>query len=458
MTLLVIGWITWFIIGSIVALLTNVLTRNRHDSLDTVISAILGAFIGGFLASQFGITGVIDFSLLSIPAALVGAIIFVILLRRFTRRQVKSIAPVYPAQLDELMQPTAEYARAHEPTTSMARRRINRSLFIGAIILLPVLDAMLMRVRLPDISVTPPPFGAVATYQNEAGQLDYLVYTPAQYQSGTATPLLVLLHGCMQDPYILEAASGMRTLADANNFLLVYPQQNYLSSPHRCWNWYDKRNQHRGSGEPSLITGIVTQVQQEYSVDAERIYVAGISSGGAMTSVLASCYPDLFAAAAVHSGMAYESANSIFQAFIAPLQGNQVPPDIAGRDAYQCSGTENALIPILVLHGTTDSIVVPINGEHTLEQFAQTNDFADDGNDNNSVRAEATNTTTGQVENGYTYTIEDFDYGSDRLMQRYTVDGLWHMWSGGTGVYPLSDPKGPNASEIIWDFFSAYRL
>src|SRR5687767_3204128 len=214
MTFLVIGWIAWFIIGSIVGLLTHVLTSDWHDSLDDVIAAILGAFIGGFLASQFGITGVIDFSLLTIPAALVGAIVFVILIGWFTRRHVKSNTPLDPTQLDEPMQATTEYAGAPLPTKRVVRRRINRTLIISAIIVLPILDAMFMQVRLPDMSATPPPFGAVERYQNEAGQLDYLVYTPPPYQAGTATPMLVLLHGCIQDPYILEAASEMRTLAD----------------------------------------------------------------------------------------------------------------------------------------------------------------------------------------------------------------------------------------------------
>lgn len=92
-----------------------------------------------------------------------------------------------------------------------------------------------------------------------------------------------------------------------------------------------------------------------------------------------------------------------------------------------------------------------------MEQFAQTNDLSDDGSDNESVQAVATNTQTGQVENGYTYSIEEFTYDGVLLMQRYQVDGLWHMWSGGTGVYPLSDPRAPNASDIIWDFLSDYR-
>jgi poly(hydroxyalkanoate) depolymerase family esterase len=250
----------------------------------------------------------------------------------------------------------------------------------------------------------------------------------------------------------------MRSVADANNFLVAYPQQNAVSSPHRCWNWYDKNNQQRDRGEPALLMGIVDQVKQNYSVNPNQVYIAGISSGGAMTSIMASCYRDVFAAAAVHSGMAYEASNSIFQAIAAPLSGSQLAPEIAGRDAFACSNSQQRPIPVLVLHGTIDSIVVPQNANDVLEQFTQTNDYADDGTDNESVAAQPTNSETRQVEGGHSYTVEDYEFGGQLLLQRYLVDGLWHMWSGGSGVPPLSDPQAPNASAIFWDFFQTHSL
>jgi poly(hydroxyalkanoate) depolymerase family esterase len=269
---------------------------------------------------------------------------------------------------------------------------------------------------------------------------------------------LVLLHGCTQNPYLLEAAAGMRAIADANNFMIVYPQQNFVSSPHRCWNWYDTNNQQRDSGEPALLVGIVNEVQQTYSVDPNRTYVAGISAGGAMTSILASCYPDVFAAGAVHSGMAYKASVNVIQAITGPLSGSQVEPNAAGQEAYACSENTDRPIPVLDLHGTVDPIVVPENSHDVVEQFAQLHDLADDGDDNFSATDQPANTESQQVPDGYTYTIEDYQSDDNGLIERYVVDGLSHMWSGGTGVPPLSDPKAPNASQIFWDFLSQYSL
>jgi len=245
---------------------------------------------------------------------------------------------------------------AYERAIKVGQARVQLLLPIILIFLLPLLDVLLFRVRLPDLSASPVQFGSVASYQNEHGRLEYLVYTPPSYQAGTELPLLVFLHGCLIDPYILESASGMRAVADKNNFMIVYPQQNSASSPHRCWNFYEQKNQRRDEGEPSLLVGIVDQVKQSYSVDARRVYVAGISSGGAMTSILASCYPDIFAAGANHSGLAYKSATSVFGALVATMRGSQTEPNVAGNDAYQCSGTSRRPIPMALANMAPDDL------------------------------------------------------------------------------------------------------
>jgi poly(hydroxyalkanoate) depolymerase family esterase len=349
-----------------------------------------------------------------------------------------------------------------EPTEriGVVRPRLyrHRDFLVAMIMLIPFLDLAMLRLKLPSISQMPPDFGVVESYSNEYGKLDYLVYTPAAYDGAEEIPMLLMLHGCTQTPQTIETASGMTQIADANNFVLVYPQQNANASPHRCWNWYHPQNQTRETGEPSLLMGIVNQVQENYAVDAGRIYVTGLSSGGAMTSILASCFPDVFAAAAVHSGMAYKSANSVIQAIIAPFRGNQTPPNLAGEAAYACSGTQGQTIPTLIMHGTVDSVVFPINADHTLIEMAQLNDLQDDGQDNDSVRPEPTNVQRQQVEGGHAYTVEDYVYDGELLLQTYRVENMGHTWAGGTGIFPQSDPKAPNASQIFWDFMSAYRL
>jgi poly(hydroxyalkanoate) depolymerase family esterase len=340
----------------------------------------------------------------------------------------------------------------------LGRRRIHIGVLIAIAFLIPFLDAGILRMRYPDLSAAPPPFGTVQSYSNEYGRREYLFYAPANLDQGTAAPLLVFLHGCTQTPQLLEAASGMKNVADEQGFMIVYPQQDFNSSPHRCWNWYAKEHQHRDTGEPSLIVGIVNQIKQEHNVDASRIYIAGISSGGAMTSIIANCYPDVFAAAAIHSGMAYEASTNIPEAIFAPLSGSKTPPVQAGFDAYQCAGEARRPSPIMVIHGTVDNVVLKINGDNTIEQFAQMNDLADDGTDNDSVVAKPTSSQTHQVPDGYTYTVNDYEYGGKLLMQQYVIDGMNHLWSGGTGIFPLSDPKAPDASRFIWEFFHNHTL
>lgn len=455
MLIAIIAWFVWLIIGAIVGVIASRIRRSHYAVVTNIIFGIVGAFIGGVLFSMIGLPLITDFNPLSLFAALAGAIVVLIVLHVLKRRRL-IVVREDTAVTNDAFQPIAQSDVFYETVFTVDRRRIQIWIPIVFMILLPILHILLLRVRIPDISAIPVPFGVVANYSSDQGNLDYLVYTPPSYQLGTALPLLLLLHGCMQDPLQVEAASGMRSVADRNNFMIVYPQQNAASSPHRCWNWYDNRNQERESGEPSLLVGIVNQVQQSYSVDADRIYIAGISSGGAMTSILASCYPDVFAAASVHSGMSYDASNSPIEAITAPLSGSQTQPDIAGATAYACAGDASQPIPILIFHGLADTIVIPENGDDTLQQFAQTNDFADDGADNDSVSAQPTNVETIQIAEGHPYIVEDFEYNGELLMKRYTVDGLWHMWSGGTGILPFSDPAAPDASQIMWEFFSTH--
>jgi poly(hydroxyalkanoate) depolymerase family esterase len=451
-----LAWLIWLIIGALVGLLTGATSENPRRRNYEILVGILGAFLAAFIFNRFGFVGITDFHPGNLLFAPIGALVMIFLYRYLARRYLAREDHSRGVYTDELVEKVEEKRQEQR----VIRRPVyfHRGFIVMSILLMPLLDWLLLRLSIPDLSQRTPPFGTVERYQSEEGQLEYLVYRPETAAADAEMPLVLALHGCTQDPFMLEAASGLKSLADTEQFMLIYPQQNANASPHRCWNWYEPRNQSRETGEASMLAGIVRQVSENYAVDDSRIYVTGLSSGGAMTSILASCFPDLFAAAAVHSGMAYKSANSAAQALIAPISGNQTPPNVAGEAAYNCSGTQNQTIPVLVLHGTSDTVVFPINGRHTLEEFAQMNDFEDDGEDNDSVQAAPSNSQSQQVEGGHIYTIEDYVYNGELLMQVYIVDGLQHMWSGGTGIYPLSDPKAPNATEIFWNFMSQYQL
>lgn len=289
-------------------------------------------------------------------------------------------------------------------------------------------------------------------------QRDYQLYVPSGYQAGKTSPLVVMLHGCKEDPQVFADGTRMNRLAETHGFLVLYPRQDATSNPDRCWNWFDPFNQRRNMGEAAIIAGMVESVKQSYGVDRNRVYVAGMSAGGAMTSIMASCYADVFAAAAVHSGVEYKAATSPWSARSALEQKGKTEPAVAGYDAYKCSGSSRRLMPVLVIHGKADTRVNVQNADQIVEQFAQMSDYADDGEDNDTIRGAPTQTITENPHGGHSYTVMSYQYGGRLLLQKYIVNDLGHAWSGGDAKFPYNDPKGPDAGRIIWDFFSKHAL
>src|SRR5271165_3777076 len=166
------------------------------------------------------------------------------------------------------------------------------------------------------------------TYNGSAGSRPYYVYTPANYQPGTKVPLLVMLHGCTQTPTDFANGTQMNALADQDQFIVVYPQQTSTYNSLSCWNWFQTADQARGSGEPAIIAGIVQTVEQntsQWTVDTNRVYVAGMSAGAAMAVIMGATYPDIFAAIGVHSGLEYQAATSLTAATTAESQGGPSP-------------------------------------------------------------------------------------------------------------------------------------
>lgn len=294
-------------------------------------------------------------------------------------------------------------------------------------------------------------------YGNLYGAREYQVWVPAGYDPAQPRPLLLVLHGCVNGPNLMGEASGFNDVADVEGYLTVYPRQNVSANPTRCWNWQLPVNQARGSGEASILAGIVDAVKAGYSIDASRVYVTGISAGGAMTSIMLACYSDVFAAGAVHSGGMYKAATTVSGSAYALLAGSIYSPDSNGRSAWQCSGSPSPRpIPLLVFHGSADTTVNPLNGQQAVRQFLQTNDLADDGIDNDSVKYVPTSTIAGQVPGGRAYTIYNYSYGGRLLAQHYVVHGMGHAWSGSDSGLPFTDPSGPDATVITWAFLKGY--
>src|SRR6185437_1050744 len=188
-------------------------------------------------------------------------------------------------------------------------------------------------------------------YQSEAGSREYFVYTPANYQIGSAVPLLVMLHGCVEGAEDFAAVTQMNQLADQKQCIVVYPQQARGDNQEQCWDWFESSNQSRGSGEPALLAGITQTVKQNtsrWTIDTSRVYVAGLSAGAAMVVILGVTYPDLFAAIGVHSGLEYEAASSQQEAFMAMFLRGGPDPMQQGQLAYHTMGINARVVPTIV--------------------------------------------------------------------------------------------------------------
>ena len=196
-------------------------------------------------------------------------------------------------------------------------------------------------------------------FNNKAGSRPYKLYVPANHRGSSA--LVVMLHGCTQSPDDFAAGTRMNSLAEEHGFLVAYPAQIASANNAKCWNWFNPGDQIRDCGEPSLIAGITREVMDMHGIDPGRVYVAGMSAGGAAAAILGDAYPDLYAAIGVHSGLACGVANDLPSGFAAMRNGG-IPR--AGGAATK----DARLVPTIVFHGTRDSTVHPSNADAVVAQ------------------------------------------------------------------------------------------
>lgn len=292
-------------------------------------------------------------------------------------------------------------------------------------------------------------------FTNEHGTRDYRLYIPKS-RGGERVPLIVMLHGCGQDAEDFAAGTRMNTLAERETFLVLYPEQDASANRLRCWNWFEPDHQERGRGEPSIIAGATEEVIAEHDVDPDRVYVAGISAGGSMSSILGATYPDLYAAIGIHSGLQYKAAGDASEALVVQQTGGP-DPDRQGRLAYLSAREEARIVPAIVFHGEDDRVVDVVNGHQALAQWAQTNDLAHDGTDNDSISDEPADVLREREPDGYDYVRElHEDPEGEGIMEKWIVEELGHDWSGGDPEGSYTDPEGPDASAELVRFFGEH--
>jgi poly(hydroxyalkanoate) depolymerase family esterase len=281
-------------------------------------------------------------------------------------------------------------------------------------------------------------------YSNQAGSRQYKLYIPSTY-CGQPMPLMVMLHGCTQNPDDFSAGTQMNVVAEEKQCFVVYPAQEQSANASKCWNWFKAVDQQRGQGEPSIIAGITNSVIAEYGLDRDKVYVAGLSAGGAMAIIMGTTYPDLYKAVGVHSGLPYAAANDLPSAMSA-MRGTA-----ARRARFNGGSSSQATleaIPIIVFHGDRDTTVSAANGDQLIDDFVRNFEQTDTGATVNVL-----------VEDGgkpgqrtYTRTSHHVD-GQPAMAEHWVIHGAGHAWAGGNANGSYTDASGPDASREMLRFF-----
>ncbi|MET0239096.1 MAG: PHB depolymerase family esterase [Sphingobium sp.] len=272
-------------------------------------------------------------------------------------------------------------------------------------------------------------------YTGAAGTLAYRLYLPANH--GEAMPLVVMLHGCTQSPEDFALGTGMDALADELGFMVAYPRQTSSANAQKCWNWFRPGDQQRDRGEPSLIAGATRQILADHRGDPGRVYVAGLSAGGAAAAILADQYPDLFAAVGVHSGLPCGAANDLSSALTAMNSGG------GARTARK----DRCFVPTITFHGDKDRTV---NNANSVDIIAAAQAASDMPLTMHSM--------TERQSGGRTYTrAVGTNAAGIAMLEQWTIHGAGHAWSGGQSAGSYTDPQGPDASREMLRFFLSHR-
>ena len=259
-------------------------------------------------------------------------------------------------------------------------------------------------------------------------------------------PLVVMLHGCKQTIDEFAMGTRMNRVADEHGFAVVYPEQSKHAHAHRCWHWYDDRDT-AGLGEARAVVSLVDSLIEHHGVDPERVYIAGLSAGAGLASLLALNYPDRFAAVALHSAPALGEAHSGMTAMDVMRRGVRRDP-IALVDGLIDVASYPGM-PAIIVHGDSDRVVAPKNAEQLGLAFLRLNGFVD--------RAGAwMGGTLHETRQGGAQ-MNDYAMSNRHVLRICLVTDLGHAWAGGDEAVPFHSHKGPDASALIWAFFRDQR-
>ncbi len=217
---------------------------------------------------------------------------------------------------------------------------------------------------------------AMADFGTNPGRLHMFAYVP-EPPPGRA-PLVVVLHGCTQNARDYARDSGWTKLADQLGLILVLPEQTQANNVDKCFNWFDRSETRRGQGEALSIKEMVDKMRAEHEVDAQRIFVTGLSAGGAMASVMLAAYPDVFSGGGIVAGLPYGCASSAADAFSCMATGNSLLGQAFGHrftatelgDLVRGAAPHGGPYPrVSIWQGSADTTVNPVNATEQMQQW-----------------------------------------------------------------------------------------
>ncbi|ARP96098.1 extracellular catalytic domain type 1 short-chain-length polyhydroxyalkanoate depolymerase [Bordetella genomosp. 13] len=267
------------------------------------------------------------------------------------------------------------------------------------------------------------------TFRNSAGHRGYKLYVPPN-AGEKPLPLVVMLHGCTQDADDFAAGTAMNDAARSQGFYVLYPVQSQQGNPQKCWNWFKHNHQQKGRGEPAILAGMTRSVMEQHAIDPQRVYVAGLSAGGAMAAILAGAYPELYAAAGVHSGLAAGAASDLSSALSA-MKGT-------GIRAATPTGSG---VPTIVFHGDRDATVHPGNAHAVAAASAGSSASVESG------RMQGAGTRRHSTKHVYR------NAAGEVMAERWEIHGAGHAWAGGKESGSYTDRTGPDATGEMVRFF-----
>ncbi len=298
------------------------------------------------------------------------------------------------------------------------------------------------------------------SYKGVYGTRTYKVYVPSNLPSDKKSPVVVMLHGCQQDAAEFAKGTRIEKWADKEKFIALFPEQNIMNNPFKCWNWIIPSNNSR-TGESLIIVEMLNAVLAAHNGDSKNVFAAGMSAGASMVNILGNCFPERFKALASHDGTQYYSSYMGTDFAEVVLTGASVPSGVSAVYGNACSlfaKDRPKAMPMIIFHGMKSPLMSPMHAFQVESEMKAFNDYLDNGVRDNSyfLEKDVQNIPDTDVYGYNLYTTTNTEH--EVFIERYMINNLSHGWSGGVANLPYNDPKGPDASKLIFDFFKRYGL